>query len=273
MEFVLNIILKVIYYFGLVSCGIQGIQKANKNRYSVPMCFLAAFLSSFAGGLIRDIWILHTNPVVFTFDCIPEIIIALGSAWIYSQNLYKKKHIKLFIILTDSAGISQFLVIGSNKALLFKENYAFAVLSGVCTSLGGGIASSIFTGESIRQTMLSNLRYRITDIAGAIIYAILLKNNVNQTVAQIVILVYTFFFISICNNLIFEVIKRVIAKKIYFAYKYNTYINWEYIFVIVKMQIYKRQFCCKLPKSTLLPACLPNLNIQRTILFHRIRQM
>lgn len=263
----------IIYFLGLASCGIQGVQKADKNHLNTPKRLLSAFLSAFGGGLTRDVWILHTHPAVFAISCLPEIIIALGSALLYSHFMCTNSYINLFTIIADSAGLAQFITIGIDRALSFKEDYAFAVLSGVCTSLGGGIISSIFSGESIKKTMCSNPIYRITDLIGAIIYAILLKNNVDRNCAQATIVIFTLLFATPCNHIVIQAIEMLVKKALKIIPLYNTYTNWSFVLVMIKLSFLSNQFCGKIDGIIVSPIRQPILNRQRTFLYHRLRQM
>lgn len=270
-------ILKLIYYLGLASCGMQGIQK-NYNKHSNALIqhlcdFISSFLAAFGGGLLRDGVMLHTYPAVFTKDGFQDVLIALSSALFYSKTLYKKRYMELLIILTDAISLAQFTTIGIDRALLFKENYAFAVLCGIITSLGGGILSSIFTGESIKKIIQSNFIYRLIDIVGAIIYVILLKKGIDQIFSQVVVVLYTFFLIIICNSLIHEFLKKFITEIVCITSKCNTNTNWAYLIFKAKLYICSRQFYCKLPNYTVLLKRFPIICRQRTFLYHRIRQM
>ncbi len=272
------LILKIIYYLGLASCGMQGIQKSYKKTHSNTLIqhlrnYISSFLSAFGGGVIRDGLMLRTHPAVFTKDALQDLLITLGSALFYSKILYKKRCIELLIILTDAIGLAQFITIGVDRALLFKENYAFAVLCGVITSLGGGILSSVFTGESIKKIIQSNFIYRLIDIVGAIIYVILLIKDIDQTISQVVVVFYTLFLIIICNNLIHELLKRVFIKTVCITLKSNTYTNWDYLNFKFKSYICSKQFYCNLPNLPVLLMRFPIICRQRTFLYHRIRQM
>lgn len=265
-------ILKVIYWLGLASCGIQGYQKACKNHHNSIKRMLSAFLCAFGGGLTRDIAILHTHPSVLSISCLPEVIIAVGSALLYSCFSYVNRFSKLFIVITDSMGLAQFITIGVDRALCFKENqYALAIVSGVITSLAGGIISSIFSGESIKKTLCTDPLYRITDLVGAIIYVFLLKNNVDKIYAQSTIVLCTLICTTICNHMVLKWMEKFVTKALRVITPH--YINWLYWQIIINLSILAEHLCGKTAQLMVLPTRQPILNRQRTFLYHRLRQM
>ena len=262
-----------IYFLGLLSCATQGVRKAADNYFCTQLCYVSAFLSSFAGGMIRDIMILHVYPVVFTSACLPDITTVIIAAFLYIRILRNQKQIKSFIIFTDSIGMAQFIVIGVDKALSLNNNYLLAVLSGACTSLGGGIVVSlIFSGESIRNIMLANLSYRLFSILGTVLYATLIRSDVNPIDAQMVMIIYTLCVLPICGNV--KTLKKVCRREIRNTQHNKHCMNLICLNSIFLLYIYSRQYYYKLPRVTYISKRYSIRNNKRIIYFyHRIRQM
>lgn len=266
-------IFTLIYFLGLLSCTAQGIYKAADKCSCAQSCYASAFLSSFAGGLIRDIMILHVYPVIFTSDCIPDIMVVVISIFLCTRYFHNQKQVKSFVTFTDCIGMARFLVIGVDRALSIKNNYALAILSGVCTSMGGGIVTSlIFSGESIRQIMLANLSYRLFSVLGTVLYATLIKSAADPIDAQIAMIIYTLCTLPICGNL--GPLKKRGARALHIAQNKNTYANWDCLSTIVLLYSRSRQFYSKLPSVTDVSNHFKIHNSKRIIyLYHRIRQM
>lgn len=266
-------IFTLIYFLGLLSCTAQGIRKAADMCYCTLLCCVAAFLSSFAGGLIRDIMLLHIYPVIFTSDCIPDIMAVVIAIFLCTRFFRNQKQVKSFVTFTDCIGMARFLVIGVDRALSIKNNYPLAILSGVCTSLGGGIVTSlIFSGESIRQIMLANLSYRLFSVLGTVFYATLIKNDADPIDAQIAMIIYTLCTLPICGNL--KPLKKLCVKALHNAQNKNTNANWDCLITIVLLYSRSRQFYSKLPIVTDVSNHFKIHNNKRLIyLYHRIRQM
>lgn len=265
-------IFTLIYYLGLSSCSVQGMQKSAGKCFCTQSRYISALLSSFAGGLIRDVVILHTYPAVFTIACLPEITVVLITAFLYSSVSHNRENLELFSVFTDSIGMGQFLTMGVDKALSFKDDFALAMLSGACTSLGGGIVASIFIGESIKQILLSNLSYRLFSIAGAVLYSNLIKSNIDHTDAQLAMVVYTLCILPVCGNT--KSIKKLCARAIHAAQEQNACTSWDFLGTIISLYICSRQFYAKLPGTTDISKRLKIHNNKRIIyLYHRILQM
>ena len=266
-------ILNIIYYIGIASCGMQGAKIAIQKQLNIYQLLLCSFFSAFAGGLLRDMCLLNTYPIVFSISCVPDILIALSSALLYQQKLCSKKNIDLFIILTDSVGLAQFITIGVDRSLSLKDSYELAAISGICTSLGGGFVSNSFTNERFFKAIFSNMLYKLIDIVGTVMYVILKKNNIDQIYAQSIIVLFTLVFETLTNPTIINELKSLATKMLNSSKPFGTYTNWSFILVIVKFSFLCKQFCGKLVRASVLPTRPPVINRQRTFLYHKLRQM
>ncbi len=193
-------LLSIIYYFGIVACGIQGSQKSSQLHkiFCPPISFFAAM----GGGIIRDLFLLYVFPAAFTTGCILDVMIALCAGIVYRFLLQKHIVPKIFenyVILTDALGVGTFIAMGVNKALICGANQIIVFCCGIVTALGGGILSSLLCFQSIRKVLTANISYRIITILGTILYMYYLAIGVNPTVAQYLLILYTFSAISITN--------------------------------------------------------------------------
>ena len=265
-------VLTLIYYLGLLSCSIQGVRKATDKCVCTQSCFVSAFLSSFAGGLIRDIIILHVYPAVFTTDCFLDITVVFATAFIYMRFIHKKVQVKPYIIFTDSIGMGQFITIGVDKALLFKKSYTFAVISGVCTCLGGGIVSSIFNGVPVKQIALSNLSYKFFSVSGVVLYTFFLKSGADPIDAQTGMIIYTLCVLPVCGNT--KSLKKLCVCLLHTTQTRSECMNLYCINTIVCMHFSGKQCYFNSIRITNIPKHLKVYNKkQRIYLYHRIRQM
>lgn len=199
--------LMFIYYIGIASCGIQGIQKAEKHNNKNIIYSISAFLNSFGGGIIRDLIILIVSPAVISLSSIPDILVALFAAFFYLQ-ISKKTQIfnRWFIIITDALGVSQFIVIGVDKAITYNANLLVCFLSGVTTAIGGGIIASLLSKTNISKILISNVKYYFIVILGTIFYYTMLQINFNILNSQFVLSIYTTTTVIISNLNIIDLI-------------------------------------------------------------------
>ena len=268
-------VLAAIYYLGISSCGMQGATKATTTSSKSINIMLCAFLTAFGGGLIRDVVLINTYPIAFTYECLPDITVAIISSIIYVYFMRNKKAnnlLNFFIIYTDAAGLGQFISIGVDKALEFGLVNLTVFLSGITTAFGGGILSSLFCGLSIYEIMLSNMDYRFWIIIATILYMKLIENNLNRLLAQILLVLFMFTIMPLCNRSIRTACKFCIIRLVRY-YKPTIYassnINW-----IIKIYILRNQ---KYPfykfNNNNISKYVHYQTRSRALLFHRIMQV
>lgn len=272
------LLLSLIYYLGMASCGVQG---AEKSKGNIECVICSAFFSSFGGGLVRDIILLKIWPAVFKYESLPDVITALFSAMLYRTSLHNKRinnYLKNFSFFSDAIGLSQFICIGVDKALNNECPFHIVLLCGITTALGGGILSSLFSGYSIKAAIFSHPTYKIITIEGTLLYIYFLFIGVEQYSAQVYLALFTLTAIVLDKS--FDV-KKIDMKAMHIIHniqrfniiallfpftqslKYLTSFIYNYI-VIYSYDIVSRQHSKKL--------ILHNKK-KINILFHRIRQM
>lgn len=268
------LLLMLIYYAGISSCGIQGSEKAQHMLPNIKNLLISSFLASFGGGLIRDIFLLHTYPVVFTLNCTPAIVIALLSGIIYI-SMPNQKIIMWFSLFADAAGLGQFISIGVDKALNMGVNNIITFLCGVITALGGGVMSSLFCGILTQKALSKNIPYYFWTFLGTYLYIVLINYGIKQFTAQIVIVMYTSITIISCNQRIRSKIKKYVMKTISIILQsvviYPSTKLWQMVIPILKVCHYstlKRHQ--NIHQETV---HIPFQYRQKILLLHRIRQM
>lgn len=195
-------IFTAIYLLGISACGIQGAEKAKQKNTSFMQALMSMFFSSFAGGIIRDVFILRIWPAVLTIDSILDIMVAILSGSIYlltSRNDKINKAIKAFSKVADICGLGTFIAIGVNKGVSNHSAPFVVLVCGIVTSLGGGLISSLICNDTIKGVFASALKYRLLTILGTILYTYLVYVDVLVTDAQTMVILYTVISLSLCN--------------------------------------------------------------------------
>lgn len=193
-------LLSLIYYLGIIACGIQGSQKSCQLHKG--FCLPVSFLTAMGGGIIRDLFLLSVFPVAFTAGCISDAMIALCAGIFHRVFQHKNvipKKFEHFVMLSDALGVGTFIAMGVDKALTLGANQDIALCCGVVTALGGGILTSLLCGQSIFKVLTASIAYRIITILGTILYMYCLAIGVNSTAAQYLLILYIFSSISITN--------------------------------------------------------------------------
>ena len=187
-----------IYYVGIFSCGMQGVSKALLRSYNPTITTISILLTSFGGGLIRDLCLLRVFPAFFMPDCFPDIMVAMTAGILFLNiQLYNcmPTVTKWCITIADASGLGTFIAIGVDKSLGIGAHPAVAFLCGVVTSIGGGISSSLLCGVSFRKALLTNIPYKLIAIIGSAIYTTRNLFRADHLVSQYVIVLYTTFVV------------------------------------------------------------------------------
>lgn len=137
--------LQLIEFGAVVSSGIFGILLARKHRLDFIGVFTVAFITAFAGGTLRDLfldrhplfWIANDHYAVIVF------LLALTSTLIPSRTT----PIEGWLQLPDALGLGLFAIVGANHSLEAGTSLFIASLLGVVTGTAGGAISDVICNE------------------------------------------------------------------------------------------------------------------------------
>lgn len=266
-------ILSLIYYAAIASCGIQGAKKGIQNKLCIANVLVCSYLYALGGDIVRDIFILQIYPKAFSInDCLPEIAISFAFGLLYFKFDKYRKHLDIFSTIFDAAGLSQFIYIGASKV---QNNNIVAVLSAIITALFGEITASAFSGESVKNIILSNAAYRITTVVGAFVYVILNELGIKDTNVKGILVFYTLMFVTLSNPNMRVANKQYfikLSKSIQQNELFNLHLSYNPIFL--QMYICNEHFFCKLPTySFTKPMQSYTPNRSAIFLLHRILRM
>lgn len=159
--------LTLIEFAAVISSAIFGILLARKNRLDFIGVFTVAFITSFAGGTLRDLfldrhplfWIANDHYAVIVF------VLALVGTFIPSRVLKLER----FLQIPDALGLGLFAIIGASHSLDAGTSFFIASLMGVVTGTAGGAISDVFCNEVPRLFKSSPL-YATCAFAGCWIF-------------------------------------------------------------------------------------------------------
>ena len=137
--------LNLIEFGAVVSSAIFGILLARKHRLDFIGVFTVAFITAFAGGTLRDLfldrhplfWIANDHYAVIVF------LLALTSTLIPSRAT----PIETWLQIPDALGLGLFAIVGANYALEAGTSLFIASLLGVITGTAGGAISDVICNE------------------------------------------------------------------------------------------------------------------------------
>ncbi|MCR5155120.1 MAG: TRIC cation channel family protein [Butyrivibrio sp.] len=184
-------IMALIENIGIIAFAISGAVVAARKDMDIFGINLLALVTATGGGLIRDLIINSTPPVMFVNPA--YTIITVITANIAFVIMYLKKPMpkgispiydKLLFWL-DTLGLAAFTVDGAFTGIHagYGDNLFLVAFLGIVTGIGGGIVRDVFA-DKIPAVLIKHV-YAIACIAGSIVTVVLWKYTGNELLSTI----------------------------------------------------------------------------------------
>ncbi|MCX6414565.1 MAG: TRIC cation channel family protein [Actinobacteria bacterium] len=169
----------VIEVIGTVTFAISGVMAAARASMDWLGAIVLAVVVAIGGGTIRDV-LIGRFPVSWIEDASP-VLVAIGTAVIVIAILRLRPQADLVTwtptLIADAAGLSAFVILGTDIALESGLDGFLAILLGTITGVGGGVLRDILTGN--KPIVLVGQVYALAGIAGATLFVVLIELGVN----------------------------------------------------------------------------------------------
>ena len=172
----LDTIITVIEIIGVVSFSISGsIVAIDKEMDFIGVIFLA-MITSFGGGVMRDLIIGRTPAVFVSMPLYVIISIATSVTVFVLASVFKRVYVRKEELVTqinnfiDAAGIGAFTVSGVRLCLdVCPEKGAFlAIMMGMIASIGGGMVRDVCLRDI--PFVFRKRIYALASLSGAVLY-------------------------------------------------------------------------------------------------------
>lgn len=160
--------LKALDLVGTFVFALSGAVSGVRHRIDLFGVLVLSFVAATAGGIVRDVLIGATPPSAIQDWRYITLSLAAGIVTFYWYPLVAR--VKSPIQVFDALGLGLFAVAGAGKALAFHLGPGAAVLMGMLTGIGGGIARDILVAE-VPVVFTAEL-YAVAALAGAAIVVI-----------------------------------------------------------------------------------------------------
>jgi uncharacterized membrane protein YeiH len=174
----------VLEYIGTVAFAVSGAAVAARAGMDWLGVAVLAVVAAVGGGTVRDLC-LGRLPVAWIQDPWP-VWVALGTAAVVIGEAYwhprKAPDTSRVVLVADAAGLAVFTITGTLLALAANATGPVAVMLGVVTGTGGGVARDILARQ--RPLVLVGQIYALTAIAGSILLVILTDAHAPAEVAR-----------------------------------------------------------------------------------------
>ena len=143
--------------------AISGAQAARQQRLDLFGVYTVAYATACTGGIFRDLAIGAMPPVGLADWRYLACAVVAGSIVFWWGALLDR--LKNSVLVFDAIGLGFYSVIGAQKALAYEANAVMAVLLGVATAVGGGVARDVLLNRvpAIMQTEI----YALAALVGA----------------------------------------------------------------------------------------------------------
>lgn len=174
---------------GTIAFSVSGALTAIDRGLDLFGVLFVSCVTAVGGGMMRDITIGRFPPAIF--DNLPLLAIALAAsllvffaAYLFRSN-YRLFHGKIDIInnIFDAIGLAVFAVTGSQIVMntVHGDNLVLVVFLGMLTGVGGGILRDMMTNQT--PYVFKKQIYALAAIFGSILYVVLLKNGLSQSMS------------------------------------------------------------------------------------------
>lgn len=155
----------VIELIGTFAFAVSGATAGVRKGLDLFGVLVLAFAAATAGGVARDLLLGATPPVAFVDIRYLAASMLAGLLAFYRLRWLQRLHSPVEI--SDAVGLALFAVIGTAKALQYGLGPVGAVMVGILTAIGGGIARDVLTMEIPR--VLRRELYAVAALAGAVL--------------------------------------------------------------------------------------------------------
>jgi uncharacterized membrane protein YeiH len=138
---------EIAEYIGIIAFAISGFFIATKHNLDLLGVMVSVFLTSFGGGIIRDVMVDNT-PYIFSKN-LPSIVVTSVFILMIIFKIHKRDVIenKPLFILSDSIGLVSFSITGALIALEHNYNLTGILALSFITAVGGGISRDVIINE------------------------------------------------------------------------------------------------------------------------------
>ena len=160
-----SLFISLLDFIGTFAFAISGALVAVRHRLDLFGVLSLSFAAATAGGIVRDVMLGATPPVALADWRYLAVSMVAGLLTFYrSATVERLRHpVQLF----DAVGLGLFAVIGANKALAAGLGPVAAVMLGILTGIGGGIARDLLVARV--PSVLVREFYAVAALAGALI--------------------------------------------------------------------------------------------------------
>lgn len=164
----INTLLVVFDLAGTFVFALSGATAAIKHRLDLFGVLVLSFAAGNSGGIARDVMIGAVPPAAISDWRYIAVSMLAGLITFFWYRIIDR--LSSPVLLFDAAGLALFAVSGAGKALAFHSGPMAAILLGMLTGIGGGMARDVLVREI--PTVLRTELYAVAALIGAAVVVI-----------------------------------------------------------------------------------------------------
>ena len=176
MNATFNLVMDII---GTIAFAISGVMVASKKKMDLFGINILALCTAVGGGMVRDVLIGVTPPVMFR----NPIFVIIAFLILYFHKKTTRKSIESLttqlLFIFDTLGLAAFTMDGVNAGMAVHTGIFLPAFLGVMTGVGGGIIRDVLANE-LPQVCVKQI-YASASIVGSIITCLFIKYGETNT--------------------------------------------------------------------------------------------
>ena len=185
----LTTVLTIIEYIGVVSFAISGALMAIDKEHDFVGVIFLALITTFGGGMIRDIFIGNTPPVFFSLYSLVITCVLTATVVFILAAIFKRQYVRHEEFINavnnyfDALGLGVFVISGVKLCIdLGMESPCLIIIMGMLSGTGGSMTRDIIVNEV--PALLKRRIYLIAALCGATLYYVLYALGVSDLIAM-----------------------------------------------------------------------------------------
>ena len=184
----MSTVLTVIEFIGVISFAISGALMAIDKENDFFGVILLAVITTFGGGMLRDLFIGNTPPVFFTLYPLVITCIATATVTFILAAIFKRQYVQNEEFINavnnyfDALGLGVFVISGAKLCIdLGLDNPFLIIVMGMISGTGGSMTRDIIMNEV--PALLRKRIYLVAALLGASLYYLLYSLSVSDLIA------------------------------------------------------------------------------------------
>lgn len=161
-------LVSLLDFIGTFAFAISGALVATRHRLDLFGVLVLSFAAATAGGIVRDLMLGMTPPVSVLDWRYLAVSMVAGLLTFYRRAQVERMRNPVQVF--DAAGLGLFAVIGADKALTAGLGPVGAVMLGILSGVGGGIARDVLVAQI--PSVLRRELYAVAALAGALVVVV-----------------------------------------------------------------------------------------------------